>query len=71
LLDRLVAEKLKAEAEMIASEGWKWLTVAVDFPYGHANGLRELEGKPADLTTEEQATVEALNGEYAKLEFDY
>jgi ParB family transcriptional regulator, chromosome partitioning protein len=71
LLDRLVTEKLTAEAETIAKEGWKWISVAVDFPYGHAGGLRELEGKPADLTIEEQATIEALNAEHAKLEFDY
>ena len=71
LLDRLVTEKLTAEAETIAKEGWKWISVAVDFPYGHASGLRELEGKPADLTIEEQATIDALNAEQAKLEFDY
>lgn len=71
LLDRLVTEKLTAEAETIAKEGWKWISVAVDFPYGHASGLRELEGKPADLTAEEQATIDALNAEQAKLEFDY
>ena len=47
LLDRLVTEKLKAEAETIAAEGWKWIAVAVDFPYGHTDGLRELEGEPA------------------------
>src|SRR5260370_25061010 len=62
---------LHAEAETIAKEGWKWISVAVDFPYGHAAGLRELEGKPADLTIEEQATIDALNAEQAKLEFDY
>ena len=28
LLDRLVTEKLKAEAEAIAREGWKWIAVA-------------------------------------------
>jgi ParB-like chromosome segregation protein Spo0J len=28
LLDRLVTEKLKAEAETIAAEGWKWIAVA-------------------------------------------
>ena len=33
LLDGLVAEKLKAEAEKIAAEGWKWIEVNVDFPY--------------------------------------
>jgi ParB family chromosome partitioning protein len=71
LLDRLVTEKLTAEAETIAKEGWKWISVAVEFPYGHANGLRKLEGKPADLTIEEQAAIDALNAEQAKLEFDY
>ncbi len=71
LLDRLVTEKLTTEAEKIAKEGWKWISVAVDIPYGHTGQLRELEGKPADLTTEEQATIDALNAEHAKLEFDY
>jgi ParB family chromosome partitioning protein len=71
LLDRLVTEKLKAEAETIAAEGWKWIAVAVDFPYGHIDGLRELAGEPADLTDEERATLEALNVEYAKIETDY
>lgn len=71
LLDRLVTEKLAAEAETIAKEGWKWITVAVDFPFGHATGLRELDGKPADLTAEEQAAIDALNAEHAKLESDY
>ncbi len=71
LLDRLVNEKLAAEAETIAKEGWKWISVAVGFPYGHDSGLRALEGKPVDLTTGEQATIDALNAEQAKLEFDY
>jgi ParB family chromosome partitioning protein len=71
LLARLVTEKLTAEAETIAKEGWKWISVAVDFPYGHTSQLRELEGKPADLNAEEQATIDALNAEQAKLEFDY
>jgi ParB family transcriptional regulator, chromosome partitioning protein len=71
LLDHLVTDKLKLEAEKIATEGWKWISVAVDFPYGHANGLRELEGKPVDLSPEEQATIDALNAEQARLESDY
>jgi ParB family chromosome partitioning protein len=71
LLDRLVTAKLTAEAETIAKEGWRWIKVAVDFPFGHATGLRELDGKPADLTAEEQATIDALNAEHAKLESDY
>jgi ParB family chromosome partitioning protein len=71
LLDRLVTEKLRAEAEAIAAEGWKWISVAVEFPYGHTQGLREIEGRPVDLSPEEQATIDALNAEQAKLEADY
>jgi ParB family chromosome partitioning protein len=71
LLDALVAEKLKAEAEKIAAEGWKWIEVNVDFPFGHTHHLRELEGTPTDLTAEEQATIEALKAEYDKLEVEY
>ncbi|WP_038378310.1 ParB N-terminal domain-containing protein, partial [Bradyrhizobium elkanii] len=71
LLDRLVAEKLKAEAETIAAEGWKWIEVAIDFPYGHTRGLRELDGVSAGLTAEEQATIEALKAEYTGLEAEH
>ncbi|MFC5396760.1 ParB/RepB/Spo0J family partition protein [Bosea vestrisii] len=71
LLDRLVAEKLKTAAERIAGEGWKWIEVAASLPYGIAHGLRELSGTPVDLTADEQATIEALNAEYAKLEAEY
>ena len=71
LLDRLVTEKLKADAETIASEGWRWISVAVDFPYGHIGGLRKLEGKPVDVTVEEQATIDALNTEHERLEAEY
>jgi ParB family chromosome partitioning protein len=71
LLDALVADKLKAEAEKIAAEGWRWIEVNVDFPFGHTHQLRELEGTLTDLTAEEQATIEALKTEYAKLEAAY
>lgn len=42
LLDRLITEKLQAEAEALASEGWKWIEVATDLPYGYSHGLRRL-----------------------------
>ena len=71
LLERLVADKLKAEAETIAEEGWKWIEVAADFPYGHTHGLRQLVGTPVDLTDEERATREALRDEYDRLESQY
>lgn len=71
LLDRLVTEKLKQDAEVIAAEGWKWISVAVDFPFGHTSGLRELEGTPASLSIEEQGTIDALNAEHDRLEAEY
>jgi ParB family transcriptional regulator, chromosome partitioning protein len=71
LLDRLVTEKLEAEAETIAAEGWKWIAVAVNFPYGHTDDLRELDGVPTDLTGEEGATIDALRAEFDKLKADY
>ncbi|MEV5023559.1 ParB/RepB/Spo0J family partition protein [Sphingobium sp. LMA1-1-1.1] len=71
LLDRLVAEKLKAEAEAIAAEGWKWIEVAVSFPYDAVRGLHEVSGAPIDLSAEEQATIDALTAEQARLEAEY
>ncbi|OAN64163.1 ParB/RepB/Spo0J family partition protein [Sphingomonas sp. TDK1] len=71
LLDRMVAEKLKTAADQIAEEGWKWIEVAVTFPYGHDHGLRECAGKTVDLTKEERATREALREEYDRIEAEY
>jgi ParB family transcriptional regulator, chromosome partitioning protein len=71
LLERLVAEKLRTEAETIAAEGWKWIEAAPSFPYAHDHGLRRLEGDPADLTAEEQASLDALQAEYTALQEKY
>ncbi|MFC5386864.1 ParB/RepB/Spo0J family partition protein [Aquamicrobium segne] len=71
LLDRLAGEKLKAEAETIATEGWKWIEIAMTFPYGHDHGLRQLVGTMFDLTEEERATREVLREEYDQLEAEY
>lgn len=68
LLDRLVAEKLEQEAGAIRAEGWKWLQIATDFPYGHTLGLRHISGEPVAMSDEEVATAEALRGEFEKLE---
>ena len=71
LPDRLMSEKLKAEAETIAAEGWKWVEAAVNLPYGHDHHLRQLKGTPLDLTAEEQATVAALTAERDRLEAEF
>jgi len=71
LVDRLVAEKLKADSDAIAAEGWKWIEVAPDFPYGHTFGLRQLRGEPMALTPEEVAARDALQAEYDRLSEEY
>lgn len=71
LLERLVIEKLRAIADEIANEGWKWIEMAVSFPYGAAHGLRELEGTPVDRTDEEERTHRALRDEFDKLRAEY
>jgi len=71
LLDRLVTEKLQAEAETLRAEGWNWIAIATDFPYGHAAGLRRLTGETVDFTEDENASFAALKAEHDALEEQY
>ena len=71
LLDRLVIQKLQAKAEALRVEGWKWIAVAPDFPYGHTAGLRQLDGQAVDLTDDERASRDALQAELDRLEQQY
>ncbi|PRD43045.1 chromosome partitioning protein ParB [Phyllobacterium phragmitis] len=71
LLDKLVSEKLKTVADEIANEGWKWVTVDLDLPYGYNHDLRALTGTSVDLSDEERAEREALREEYERLEAEY
>lgn len=71
LLDSLVTEKLKLDAEALAAEGWKWIAVGIEFPYGHTNGLRRLIGQTVGLTDDEHAAREALRAEFEQLEAQY
>ena len=68
LLDRLVTERLSREAEIIQAEGWKWVEVSPDFPYGHTYDLRRLIGEQRPLTEDEIAAHDALRAELDKLE---
>lgn len=71
LLEHLVAAKLTAEAETIKAEGWKWVQMAQEFPYGHTAGLRRVMGEMEPLTDEEHARREALREEMAEIEERY
>ncbi|MFG1303022.1 ParB/RepB/Spo0J family partition protein [Xanthobacter autotrophicus] len=71
LVDRMVADTLRADSEVISAEGWKWLEVAPDFAYGHTFGLRQLRGDPIPMTAEEQAERDAVQAEVNRLSEEY
>jgi ParB family chromosome partitioning protein len=71
LLEQLCVDKLKATAEGLRPEGWKWIAVAVNFPYGHDAGMRRISGKLQALSEVEHAEREALREEFERLEAEY
>jgi ParB family chromosome partitioning protein len=71
LLDRLVAEKLQFEAQVLAVEGWKWIEVSADLPYGFGYGLRRLAGEAAPMNEVEAAEHANLLAEYQALDAEW
>jgi ParB family chromosome partitioning protein len=71
LLHRLVGERLKTVAEEIATEGWRWVKIDLDLPYGYDHGLRQVTGSFVDLSDEERVERETLRAEYDRLEAKY
>ncbi|WP_116132167.1 ParB N-terminal domain-containing protein [Tropicimonas sp. IMCC34043] len=70
LLDVMVREKLSEEAETVHAEGWKWVEVDTEFPYGHTFGMRRVHGEAVPMSDEEAASYQALKTEYDALEAD-
>ena len=71
LLDRLVLEKLGAEADRIRAEGWKWVEAAIDLPYGYHLGLRPIEVTHTPPTDADLAEVATLQAEAEALENEW
>lgn len=71
LLDRLANEKLKAEAQALVCEGWKWIEVTTDLPYGFSYGMRRLHGEPAPMSEAEAADHARLLAEYRSLDAEW
>lgn len=70
LLDRLVIEKLEGIAANIQeAEGWKWISVHVDYP--HAHGLRRVYPHPVALSAEDEAAYATAQEEYDRLSSEY
>ncbi len=68
LLDRLVAEKLDAEAEKIKAEGWKWVEALIDLPYGYDEDCREIDAIREPPTEADEARIAELHAEADALE---
>ena len=71
LLEKLVADKLEREADAIRAEGWKWIEVVTELPYGYGHGLRRLSGREVQLTDDEVTARDALQAEFDDLEAEY
>jgi ParB family transcriptional regulator, chromosome partitioning protein len=71
LLDVMVTEKLAEEAEVVRTEGWKWVEVDTDFPYGHTFGMRRIHGEAEPMSDAEAADYQALKAEYDALEAEH
>lgn len=67
LLDRLVAEKLKAVAAEIAAEGWHWVETVPEIAYGALSDFSRRFPDRVDLPDDEQAELDALSQEYDSL----
>lgn len=66
LLDRLAIEKLEGTAaEVQQAEGWKWVSVYLDFP--HAHGMRRAYPHPVELSEEDAIAYDAAQDELEHL----
>ncbi|EAQ33395.1 ParB-like nuclease [Nitrobacter sp. Nb-311A] len=70
LLHRLVIQKLeRIAADIQAGEGWKWVSVHIDYP--HAHGLRRAYPQPVELSENDTAAYTAAQEEYDRLSSEY
>jgi ParB family chromosome partitioning protein len=70
LLNRLVREKLQAEAEKVVAEGWKWVVVDPEFDYQQSASMRRLYPEPKAISEQDEARLEALSEQYDALADD-
>jgi ParB family chromosome partitioning protein len=67
LLDRLASEKLQAAAEKVIGEGWRWVSVAVDFDHAAASSMRRVFPKAVPLSGKERKQLKKLQLRYEAL----
>ncbi len=57
LLERLASDKLAVIADDVQGEGWKWVSVQMDYPHDH--GLRRVHPDTIDLPADDEAAYTA------------
>jgi ParB family chromosome partitioning protein len=71
LLDMMVAERLRDEAEIVRAEGWRWIEAAPEIAYGRTFGMRCIQGERREPSDDEWATRDALVAERDEIEAAY
>ena len=67
LLNRLVREKLAAEAAKIGAEGWKWIVVEPEFNHERTAGMRRVYPDAAPLSEADQVKLGELERQHDAL----
>lgn len=67
LLDRLVMEKLAAQAAALQDEGWKWIEIRPEFGYEDRSAFSRVFPEAVDLPAGEAAELERLSAAYDEL----
>ena len=68
LVERLVSEKLAAEAERIKAEGWAWTEHAAEFPWNHRRDYRAINPVAPALTEAEEEEHGTLADELEEIQ---
>ena len=71
LLDTMVDDKLKLEANRLRAEGWKWVDTAIDLSWNATHGLRRIAGEEIAMSAAEEQEVEALEEEADRLSHEW
>lgn len=67
LLDRLVAERLEAEAASVRAEGWKWVEIMPRLDYATLRGFDRVHPARVPLPADQQEELDGLTAAYDQL----
>lgn len=66
LLDKLVSEKLEAEAEAVKAEGWKWVEIHMAQPNSYYS-MERVYAKAPELTKDDKAKLAEIEAQRDEL----